>query len=278
MSEQNILNPTGGSNFLNPTFGYDEGRPAGLAFEQAASGRIYSRLRLGRGRVFDLLWEGVPKTIMEQIRQWAEQYAGTYFSLRDAERGRYFTGRFDPLLSDRGPLVISPVGNEMWTIRARFIEEPTRPLFQYPTDWTNWAVFLEERDDQGTDLLTVGAGTWNYVTHANHHGGAAYENANTNTTDYVEWLYFGYGFRFWARKNSNLGIGELSARRLRDGATVVSATNLDLYAAADTASAALYTVSDLPLDWYIVKWKATNTKNASSSANTIYADAIQVMR
>jgi hypothetical protein len=278
MSEQNILNPLGAGDPLNPSYGYNEGRLPGHAIEQAASGRLYARTRLGRGRVFELGWNDLSKANKEKLRQWAEQYALTYFSFYDGERGRYFTGRFDPQFSDKGPLLISPVQNDRWDVRARFIEEPTRPLYAYPSDWTNWAVFLEERDDAGADLLVIGAGTWNYETHANHHGGAAYSNANTNTADYVEWTCFGYGFRLWARKDTNLGILSLSARRLRDNTTVLAATNVDLYADGDTPSAAVYTKADLSLDWYIVKLLGTNTKNASATAKTIYADAIQVMR
>jgi len=262
--------------------GYVFGRPQGIVLEQAASGKVYGRFRAGRGHMFDLTWNTIEKSTMEKLKQWAEQFELGHFTFVDHERGRRHTGRFSPNHSGRGPLDITPLANNMWVVTATFEEIPGLPMQTYPSDWTNHAKFIEERDDVLADTAAF-AGTWTLeAAHANFHPaggtGRAYSNANTNTTDTAKIKYFGYGFRLWWRKNSNLGIVEISCKRVRDGAIVVAATNVDLYAAADTASAALHTSQNLALDWYEVQLKATNTKNASSSANTIYYDALEVMR
>jgi hypothetical protein len=41
---------------------------------------------------------------------------------------------------------------------------------------------------------------------ANQHGGSAYFNLGTVTTDAAEWQYFGYGFRVWSYRGPDMGI------------------------------------------------------------------------
>lgn len=108
-------------------------------------------------------------------------------------------------------------------------------------------------------------------TDANLHGGFAYWNLGTTTTDAAEWLYFGYGFRLWAPKNPYMGIVQV----LLDG---VSQGTIDLYAAAATASAPLLTVQNVALGEHRITLNPTNTKNASSSGFWVCADALEVMR
>ena len=74
----------------------------------------------------------------------------------------------------------------------------------------------------------------------------------------------------WARKDTDLGIVKV----LLDD---VDLGNVDLYAAAAVDSAPLLTRLDVPLGLHTVKLRATNTRNGSSSANTIAADAIEFM-
>ncbi len=270
MSEQNILNPVQGSVF-GPDWAYSEGLPEMFGEFRSQLGKMFRRQLMLRGRVYDLQWNGRDKATMHTLRQWAEQYRNDFFSLQDFERSRYFSGRFD------GELAISPVGNEQWNVRARFIELPGLAMYAYPSNWARDAAIFEERNGFGEDLVKL-TGTWVDDVNALHHGGKAYLNANTNTSDKAEWIYFGYGFRLWAPKRSSWGILSLSATRVRDASSIVAATDVDLYAAADTAAAVLFTQTNSALDLYRVTLTATNRKNISSSANYIFADAIEVMR
>lgn len=270
MSEQNVLNTTAAS-LLNFDYGYSAGLPEIRSTFEPASGRPFARDAMGRGRIYELAWNKRDLATERALQQFANQYSKDFFSLADWELGRYFTGRFD------APLIFSPSGNQSYNIRGRFVELPGVGMFSYPSNWTDDAIFLEHKDGWGDDLVKL-AGTWTLDTSANHHGGDAYKNVNTNTTDAAEWLYFGYGFQLWAMKASNLGILSLSATRVRDAFPVVAPTNVDLYNASTLASAALFTITGLALDQYRVKITATNTKNASSSAKDIFADAVQVMK
>src|SRR5581483_3661057 len=103
------------------------------------------------------------------------------------------------------------------------------------------------------------------------HGGFAYWNPGTSTTDSAEWLYMGYGFRLWSFKAPYMGICNV----FLDG---VFQSAVDLYAAAATASAPVLTVQNVPFNIHRVKLQATNTANGSASAKVICADAIEVMR
>jgi len=59
---------------------------------------------------------------------------------------------------------------------------------------------------------------------------------------------------------------------------LITQTTVDLYAAALTASASIFTMVNVPLGTHRVTLNPTNTKNASSSGFIVAADAIQVMR
>jgi hypothetical protein len=273
VSEQNILNPTATSLF-NFDYGYTEGLPELRSVFQAQSGNIYSRLQQGLGRVYDLGWNNRDLTTKLALQQWENQYRDDYFSLADWDEARYFTGRFD------GPLSYSPSGNQKYNIRGRFIELPGKPMFAYPTNWNRDAVFMEERNSAGEDLVKLlTPGNWTFDTSGVSHNAGRYFTGTTNET--AEWVYFGYGFRFWSDKESVLGIVELTVTRVRDGAVVVPAQNIDLYNAVDVSSAPLFTSNAIMqdrLDLYRVKLRCTGTKNGASTNFVVIADAIQVMR
>lgn len=270
MSEQNILNPAS-TSLLNPDYGYSEGLPEMRSLFYAASGKTFTRQHFARGRTYDLAWNRRDKATMHALRQWARQYENDFFTLADWERSRYFSGRF------QDPLVFNPAGNEQWTIKGVFEELTGLAMYTYPTDWTRDAAFLEERNGFGEDLVKL-TGTWTYYSESGGriHGGAMYWSQTTN--DFIEWLYFGYGFRLWAPKESAGGIGEVIVTRPRDGVQVLAPTNIDFYDAGAPPSAALLTKSDLGLDLYRVKLRVTGTKNGSSGGYRVFADAIEVMQ
>lgn len=276
MSEQNILNPAQ-TSLLSPDWGYSEGLPETRSLFQAQSGKPYSRRQFVRGRIYELAWNNRDLATKHALQQWAQQYENDFFTLADWERSRYFTGRFE------GPLTFNPVGNQQYNVKGRFIELPGLPVYAAPVNWARDAIFLEERNGFGEDLVKL-VGTWGFGSDGFMHGLGEYQNGNTNTTDYAAWLYYGYGLRVWAAKRPTRGIMSFTVARIRDGA-VAGPSDIDLYAAADTNSAAIWTVTNdavfggqMGLDLYLVKLQATNRKNASATALTIVADAIEVMQ
>jgi hypothetical protein len=268
VSEQNILNPSA-TSLLNFDYGYSEGVPETRSQFQAASGKMFARREFGLGRIYDLPWNSRDLATKHALQQWAQQYENDFFSLADWERGRYFSGRFE------GPLIFSPGGNQKYNIKGRFIELPGLALFSYPTNWARDAIFLEERNGFGEDLVKL-TGAWTFEVNANAHGGQNYKSVTTNDT--AEWMYFGYGFQLFELKGPAEGIVEVTCTRVRDGVIVYGPTNTDPYNSTTLASDAMFAVNSLPLDSYRVKLRVTGTKNASSTGFTCRADAIQVMQ
>ncbi len=274
MSEANILNPTAGDP-LNPDQGYSEGLPELHDELLMDGGDIFTRQTRFYGRIYELVWLRRAKSVMHALRQWEEQYRRDFFTFIDYERTRRFSGR---LILDAAQKVIFE-GNERWTMRGRFIELVGKPMNTYPTDWSRDAIFIEERDGSGTDLVVLTGTGWFYNAYSSFHGGAAYTSSSDSSSGQTgEWEYFGYGCRVWFLKDNNRGVVEVTVTRVSDGVVVYGPTNTDLYNATEVASAALVTKSDLPLGRYRVKVKKTGTKNASSSGYTVEADAIEVMR
>jgi len=428
MSEQNILNPSASSQ-MNPTYTIPHKDPQIVASWQPRSGKPFSRTMMARGMVFQLHWDKVQYSTYESLLQWFHQYERDFFSYFSFQRNRYFSGQFmaEPQLEE--------AGNNQFNISATFVEIPTLPMFQYPSNWGVTSIFQEERDGFGQDQVKL-SGTWDhgdknyclwseqfdnaawvktnavvtanaindpngnptadsvafsvtgtgtslviavtpsipvagqqftfscwlkaasgtpslslqiedqsnavcagptvfvlstawqrfsvtgtmlatstsfklfiynptsnaiayhlwgaqleygaapttYITttnaamvlpapnsNAKFHGGFAYQDAGTVITDAAEWLYFGYGFRLWAPKGPDMGIMQV----FLDG---VSQGNVDLYAAAATASAVVLTVQSVALGLHRVKLQPTNTKNAASTNFVVSADAIEVMR
>jgi hypothetical protein len=270
MSEQNILNATQTSPF-NPTYSLriDDGDDE--IFFQARSGAPYMRRVDVRGRVYTMRWNMLQFSDAMALKQFDHQYRDGFFSYQDFDQSRYFTGRFIDKLK------MSADGNNNYSFEGIFTEIPGLAMFAYPSNWARDAIFWEQNDDFG-NARTKQTGVWTPATNANAHGAATDEltNTNLNTTDMVELVYTGYGFRLWARKDSNLGI--FSVQTTRDGAAEVASTNVDLYAAAPAAAAAVFTSTNMVLGKHRVIITATNTKNASSSAKTILFDAIEIMQ
>jgi hypothetical protein len=264
MAAADILNPAATSD-LNPTYGYTEGLPETLVTFKPRSGPRVTRFFEDQGRTYGLQWANRLAVTADALRQWEAQFREDFFSYQDLERARYFSGTFD------GPLVYVPAGNDNWSISGVFVEVPGLAMFAYPTNWARDAIFLEERNGSGVDR-TKQTGVWTYGANANAHGGAELLNGGLINTDACEIMYFGYGFRLWARKDANLGQFELSL----DG--VVVAATIDLYAAAPAAAAVVSTQANVVLGMHRVKARPLHTKNAASSDFKIPFDAIEVMR
>jgi len=278
VSEADVLNPTQDS-LLSPDYGFRLDRQRdGMHILEMDGGDQFVRRERFPGRIYELAWgarHGIPKVTMHALRQWEAQYERDFFTFWDYEDGRGFSGRFV------GPLLYVPEDNDHWVVTGRFIELVGKAMNTYPGDWARDANFIEERDSSGTDLVVLEPSTgWNFdaaKSYLHPFPGSAYYSDTANAT--ARWHYFGYGFRWWSIKDFNLGIAEITCTRLRDGVVVAGPTNVDLYNATLQNSAALLTVTNLPLDRYEVKARRTGTKNAASAGTTCYlADTIEVMR
>jgi hypothetical protein len=262
MSEQNILNPVLGTP-MSPDYGDPEQLPEMISRFTATDGSETSRRTMARGRVIDMTWNKRLQSTCDALRQWQHQYEKGFFTYVDWERSRYYTGRF------AGPLQFINAGFNQWNIRGQFIELPGLPMYQYPTNWNRDAIFLQERDDFGNDLVKL-TGTWGYALSIVPLGGAEYFSSAPGDT--AEWQYFGYGFSVWAPKTSDGGRADVYL----DG--VWTGSNIDFYAAAITNSASLFTKADVPLGLHRVKLVVLNSHSVGSTGFKVYADAIQVMR
>lgn len=233
------------------------------------SGRVFSRLKRPPQRLWNLELRGRPTSEKDQLITFYRRLEKSFFrwahKVYSVQNGSYVT-RYFPV-EFAGPPVTELVGNEQWDMRVTLLEAVGRPLESgyYPDPIAGHpSVFQEENE------LTKEVGTWIVQSHADAHGGKEKQNANTNDTDYAIFTYAGYGFRLWARKDTNLGIMEI----FLDG---ISLGNIDLYAAQAETSSPLHIKLDVPLGLHRVKLKATNTKNASSTGYTIIADAIEYL-
>lgn len=138
---------------------------------------------------------------------------------------------------------------------------------------TGAAEYPDPRDGHATRFIeetggVVIAGTWSRTLAG--HGGTRKDNNNLNTTDAFQWTYSGYGFALWGTRWDNLGRADLYL----DGALL---GRIEYYSSDLVDNVPLFEKWDVPLGLHRVKLKATNTKNASSSANTINADALEVV-
>jgi hypothetical protein len=268
--ETDRLNPTQ-THVYNPTYSYRLEDEDDLLF-QPRSGSMYMREVDVRGCVYSLQWLNMQASDALGLRNWDQQFRRGFFSYQDFDRSRYFSGRF------LNKLKLEAIGNNNYNVAGIFIEIPNLAMFAYPSVWgTPNSIFWEQNDDFG-NAITKQTGVWTPGTNANAHGSATDElsNTNLNTTDMIELEYIGYGFRLWSRKDTNLGIYSVSTKV--NGIAEVAPTNVDLYAAAPAAAAAVYTNASLKLARRRVTLTATNTKNASSSAKTTLFDAIEIMK
>jgi hypothetical protein len=262
MSEVNLLNATLGDG-TSPDYGYVEQLPPEiLAAAQMQDGALYTRRANARGRIIDLVWNARLQADCDRIRQWEAQYEQGFFTYADYERTRYYSGKF------ASPLQYSPAGFNKWNVKGQFVELPGRAMYQYPTNWARDAIMLDDTDDFG-NVRWKFTGAWGQYSGVEPFGGSDYFVNVTNSS--AEMIYFGYGFRVWARKQGNLGQMSISL----DGTLL---TTVDLYNAAAIAAAVVYTNANVSLGFHRVKLACAGTKNAGSSDFYVIADAIQVMR
>lgn len=263
MAEANILNPLA-TSALNPDYAYVERLPELRATFMPANGIPSTRLLGARGRAIEMAWTNRSQAEIDQLRQWEAQYRNGFFTFYEIERARYYSGRF------AAPLEVSPAGYNIWNAKATFIELPGCAMNAYPSNWDRDAIFIEDRDDFANLQLKFTPVIWTFLASASAHGGTSYYYSGTNGT--AEWVYFGYGFRFWSMREPNLGIVEISL----DGTVL---TTVDLYAAAVTPAAPLFAAaSNVKLGLHRVKLRVTGTKNAAATDFNVHADAIEVMQ
>jgi hypothetical protein len=267
--EANILNPTTG-HALHPDWAYNVTDQVTLDTFRPRRGPRYSRRLSEGGRVYELVWNKRPIATKLLLKQWAAQFEQDFFTYYDAEEGRYFSGYFE-----EGSMSAVAQAYQNWNIKARFVEEPGRPMYEYPTDWANWAIFQQETNSLGNTMPLL-TGAW--VLAGNAHAVGGNELRSSTLDDKAELKYYGYGFRYWARKALDLGIVEIFLSQDAGKANYVSLGNVDLYAAADADAAALLTKADVPLGEHRVKVRITHTKNGASAGYAGILDAIEVMR
>lgn len=241
----------------------------GIVYDEADSGRGVSRLKRAPRRIHHLQFEITPDQ-KQQIEQWYDQFANSFFTLYDPVFGRktdgsgaaierYFSVRF----SQQPTYTLKQ--NLVWDVQCDLTDVLGVALYEYPDpDAGHLSTFIEETDGFAQ------AGVWGTDLGAVNHGGSDVSNAGNNTTDTFTWIYGGYGLRIWARKEPNFGKMKLFV----DGTNLAT---IDLYAAAETAASAVFSKLDLPLGLHTVQLVATNTKNGASSDTIIVADALEYM-
>lgn len=243
----------------------------------AESGRTLERLKRPPQRLFELEFRARSTRELATLLAWWRRFEQGFFifrhnvhSLSTAVAGVHLPRSF--AVTFAAPPDYELAGNEAYDIRLRLLEAVARPLDSYPDPVAGHeSVFLEE-----DGAFTV-AGTWTPAAQTLAHGGLPAgqvgnesTNPNTNTSDALQWVYAGYGFRLWSRTGPDLGITEV----LLDGASLGT---VDLYAATAVFSQPVFTRLDVALGLHTFQIRATNTRNASSTASTILADALEVM-
>jgi hypothetical protein len=264
MSEQNILNPAAGSVY-SPDYGWDR-QKSDLLRARMASGKIYPRRGGVQGRVWNFQWNKRLSADAEYLDQWAAQYEDSYFTIVDWDlpTPRYYTVSFT------GPIKVSPAGHQQYNVTGQIEERAGKAVFQYPAGWGTDSIFIEEKDSEGNPLVWL-TGAWGTQGAGNgHHGTSAYFS---NTADNIaEWIYMGYGFRFWSVRRTDSGIVEISL----DGTVL---TTVDLYTPGGgfVVSSVLYTNASVNFGRHRVKLRVTGTKNAGATNFYCWADAIEVI-
>lgn len=255
---------------LDPDYALAQPWASGIIEAAALSGRRLARqsVRPAR-RMFTLGFRQRSTSQKHELEEWFRRFERDFFNfqhkvwaLSGDEKSyleRYFAVEF------ASPPRIELVANDAYDMEVTLVEAVGRALYAYPDPEAGHpSAFQEETDASKTQ------GTWTSAADATAHGGNEKSNVNTNTTDYVLWVYAGYGFRLWSRRSPALGIFEV----LLDD---VSLGTVDLYAAAGTAGQAVFTKLDVVLGVHRVKLRAKNTKNASATGQTILADAIEYL-
>jgi len=240
----------------------------GIVRALAESGRQFTRLKRAPQRLFRLSLRQRPTSQKLQLEDWYRRFERDFFNWRHAVwqvkpdgsyLERYFAVEF------AAPPDIELVANESYDLEATLIEAVGRSLYAYPDPAAGHPSAFQEET-----AATKTQGTWTAAADPSAHGGSERQNPNTNTTDFALWVYAGYGFRLWSRRGPGLGIAEV----LLDEASLGT---VDLYAAQATAGQPVLAKLDVPLGLHRVKLRATNSKNAAATAQTILADALEVM-
>lgn len=170
MSEQNILNPTMTSP-LNPDYSVKVTDPQTTSEWQALSGKWFGRDLAARGKVFDLTWQARLFSDYMALDQWFHQYRRDFFSFAHYDSGRYYTGKFaaQPTKEEAGFNKVN--------ISAQFVEIPGLPMYQYPSNWSRDAIFIEERGSWPVpsgiaptmnDLVKLTGSNWDRVPDRNY--------------------------------------------------------------------------------------------------------------
>lgn len=253
---------------LQPDYPISRRVLTGVIEAVADSGRRFARLKRAPRLVHELEL-ALSTEEKQRLEEWYRRFENSWFSLRDPvyavdpDAGTYVERYFS--VEFAAPPDYELAANNLWRARVQIVDRIGAALFQYPDPTAGHrSVFLEESDG------LAAAGAWTTAAQTLAHGESEKSNPNTNTTDAFLWTYAGYGFRLWSRRSLNLGIVEV----LLDGASLGT---VDLYASGGIAAQPLFTKLDVPLGLHSLKLRATNTKNAASSANTILADALQVL-
>lgn len=254
---------------LQPDYPVSRRVLSGLVESVADSGRRFARLKRAPRLVHELELRHRGTEEKTMLEEWYRRFERSWFSFldpvfaADPDSGslveRYFSVEFAGLPE------FELAGNEAWTLRVSLVDRVGAALLSYPDPVAGHkSVFLEE-----TEALAV-AGAWTDAANGLAHGAGEKVNSNANTSDALQWSYAGYGFRLWSRRGPSLGIVEI----LLDG---VPLGTIDLYAAAEAASQPVLTRLNVPLGLHTIKLRATNTRNAASTAYTITADALEIL-
>jgi len=254
---------------LHPDFPVGRRMLTGVVESLADSGRRFARLKRAPRLLHELELRRRPTAEKMLLEEWVRRFERSWFTFHDpvfaTDPGSgAFVERFFSVEFAAQPQ-FELTGNEAWDLRVSLVDRVGAALLSYPDPVAGHkSVFLEESEAAAV------AGSWPASVHAYAHGGNELLNANDDATDALQWSYAGYGLRLWARCAPSLGILEV----LLDGASLGT---VDLYAAADQASQPLLTRLDVPLGLHTLKLRATNTRNAASSAGTIVADALEIL-
>lgn len=122
-------------------------------------------------------------------------------------------------------------------------------------------------DEEDGEIIT---GSWVVTNSPTAHEERALIHNNTVSGEQFRFHYFGRGFYLIGPRNDNLGIGKCRIDNVELG-------NFDQYHATPLSWDRLIGKIDIPLGQHEVIFETTNTKNGASSANTILADAIEVI-
>lgn len=271
MPQTDILNPTP-THPLNPDYGFQKKRPVTHLVAKANQGVPYYRELTDTGHQFVFNWADKPRTAIDRLKWYYEQYRDGFFTYIDHEDGgRQYVGRFSAAVE---PV---PTAHGRWTVQGvTFDEIATAPMLKYPNRWDTDSVWRFAVNDFSQRMVAAQSGSWTLAANSQAKSGYEFVNANTNTTDTAAYQYVGYGFQFWARTGPNMG----QANLILDG---TSLGTLDFYSAAAISpntqgSSPLLAQLNVPLGVHLVQLVALNTKNSASSGSTIVWDALRVMR